>query len=228
MTKKSNRIRLRELICILITSPALVFCQQTSKTTAPCSPIAPNNTGIFKIQCPGISDKLGHQLIDILNRIREKQLDPDVVMAKLDELLSDTKNIKQGVAEIKQKQEGRRLSELQKEFLKGEIPKPFETAGQPLITCMMGNSESTALAMDFVDVFRRAGWTVPSSDFAQVMYTLLPPRGVIIKIHSREDADLSSIKRFEEALFYVGLERHGEIDPNVPSGEFRIMIGAQP
>jgi hypothetical protein len=109
MPQQPKWTRVREFICVLITFPALLFSQQTSKTSGPCSPIAPNNTGIFMIQCRGISDKLGHQLIKILNRIEEKQLDPDAVIAKINELLSDTKNIKQGVAEIRRKMENEGL-----------------------------------------------------------------------------------------------------------------------
>ena len=121
----------------------------------------------------------------------------------------------------------RRLLEGPKQLLIGEMSKSIGKNGKGLITCILGDLESTALAIDFVDVFRRAGWDLPGSGFNQAVYTGLP-RGVIIKIHSREDAGLPHVERLIEALFRVGLERSGEIDPNVGPGEFQIIIGARP
>jgi hypothetical protein len=65
----------------------LALAQQSSTTSGPCSPIAPNNTGTIRIDCQGVSAKLGSQLVEILNRIANRQLDPNAVMAKLDEIL---------------------------------------------------------------------------------------------------------------------------------------------
>jgi hypothetical protein len=121
----------------------------------------------------------------------------------------------------------RRLAEAQKQFLIGEMSKSVGTNGSGLITCIMGDPESTTLALDFVDVFRRAGWALPGSGFNQALFSGLP-RGVIVKIHSREDTELPQIKRLIESMFRLGLQRSGEIDPNVPSGEFQLIIGARP
>jgi hypothetical protein len=121
----------------------------------------------------------------------------------------------------------RRLSEPQKKLLIEEMSKWIGTNGADLITCILGDPESTALALDFVDVFRRAGWNLPGSGFIQALFSGLP-RGVIIKIHSREEAELPQVKRLTEALFRVGLERSGEIDPAVRPGEFQIIFGVRP
>jgi hypothetical protein len=77
--------------------PLLALSQQTSTTTGPCSPVAPNNTGTITIHCGGISPKLGNQLVAILNRIAKNQLDPDAVMAKLDEIGKDVKRLGRGI-----------------------------------------------------------------------------------------------------------------------------------
>jgi hypothetical protein len=121
----------------------------------------------------------------------------------------------------------RRLSEAQKQLLIGEMSKSIGANGANLITCILGDPESTTLALDLVDVFRRAGWNLPGSGFSQAIYSGLP-RGVIVKIHSQQEAELPQIARLVEALYRLGLERSGEIDPNVGSGEFRIIIGARP
>jgi hypothetical protein len=86
-------------VAALLLLPWCVTAQETTTTTGPCSPIAPNNSGTITIQCGGISTKFGNQLVAILNRIAKNQLDPDVVMAKLDE-------IQRGIAEIKGRTQG--------------------------------------------------------------------------------------------------------------------------
>lgn len=88
-----------KLTGFLILAPTLVYAQQTATTSGSCSPIAPNNSGTITIQCGGISTKLGNQLVAILNRIAKNQLDPDAVMAKLDE-------IQRGITEIKDRTHG--------------------------------------------------------------------------------------------------------------------------
>ncbi len=88
------RISLTTLPLLL---PLLASSQQTSTTTGPCSPVAPNNTGTITIQCGGLSPKLGNQLVAILNRIAKNQLDPDAVMAKLDEIGKDVKKLGRGI-----------------------------------------------------------------------------------------------------------------------------------
>ena len=122
---------------------------------------------------------------------------------------------------------GRRLAEGQKQMLIEEMSRSIGTNGAGLITCILGDSESAALAWDFVDVFRRAGLDLPGSGLNQAIYSA-PIRGVIIKVHSREEAELPQVKRLIESLYRVGLERTGEIDPGVASGDFQIIIGAKP
>lgn len=93
MPQKPRQVRVRELLCLLITSPVLIFSQQASKTTAPCSPIAPYNYGVIEIQCKVDSAKAGKQLVEILNRIKESQLDLDLVLRKIVEMEASVKEI---------------------------------------------------------------------------------------------------------------------------------------
>jgi Skp family chaperone for outer membrane proteins len=82
----------------------LTFAQQSATTSAPCSPIAPENTGTITINCPGMSKEQGQKMLAILNKIQANQLDPDVVMTKLDEIRSGVSSIKSEL-EIKKEQE---------------------------------------------------------------------------------------------------------------------------
>ncbi len=76
---------MRMIVLVLFSS--LGIAQQSATTSGPCSPIAPNNSGSITINCPGMSKEQGQKLIDILNKILKDQLDPNVVMKKLDEIL---------------------------------------------------------------------------------------------------------------------------------------------
>lgn len=84
--------------------PAVVLAQQSATTSAPCSPIAPDNTGTITITCPGMSKEQWQKMFAILNKIRTNQLDPDVVMTKLDEIRTGVSSIKSEL-EIKKEQE---------------------------------------------------------------------------------------------------------------------------
>ena len=93
MREKQRRIRVHDVVCILIAIPLPLFCQQSSATKAPCSPIAPYNKGIINIQCKVESGKDGKQLVEILNRIKESQLSLDSVLKEIGEMEANIKDI---------------------------------------------------------------------------------------------------------------------------------------
>ncbi len=86
-----------KLILLLLISSIASLAQPSATTSAPCSPIAPNNTGSITISCPGISQDQGQKLIAILNKILAKQIDPETVLTKLDEIQSDVRKLRQGI-----------------------------------------------------------------------------------------------------------------------------------
>jgi hypothetical protein len=66
---------------------SLALAQQSS-TTAPCSPIAPNNTGTITIHCPDSESKR-----DILALLQRNQGNAKVTLAKLDQCVQGVENI---------------------------------------------------------------------------------------------------------------------------------------
>jgi hypothetical protein len=73
------------LILIALAIPARAETS-TNTTTGSCSPVVTGNKGAVTIVCTGTSDEVGEGLTAILNRILEKQLDPQLVISKLDEI----------------------------------------------------------------------------------------------------------------------------------------------
>jgi len=81
------------VLCILLMLTAFP-CRSQKPTTAgdaatsgPCSPAVTGSNNQFRIDCQGISKEQGAKMLGILNKILANQLDPEAVMAKLDEIL---------------------------------------------------------------------------------------------------------------------------------------------
>jgi hypothetical protein len=66
----------------------------TNTTAGQCSPIVTSNRAAVTIECKGMSEQPQKQLVDILNSILQKQLDPAAVMAKLDDIASGAGELK--------------------------------------------------------------------------------------------------------------------------------------
>jgi hypothetical protein len=62
------------------------LCQTQSTTKGACSPVVSGNNNQFTFYCEGMTPEQGKQLLNILNRIAEDQLDPKAVMKSLDEI----------------------------------------------------------------------------------------------------------------------------------------------
>jgi hypothetical protein len=87
------------LFLLLTTTPG--FCQTaeigTAETSGPCSPAVTGNNNQFTVNCRGISGNQGAELLRILNKIAKDQLDPKLVMEKLDEIEKEVKKANSGV-----------------------------------------------------------------------------------------------------------------------------------
>ena len=74
-------------LALLFTVPLLSQTNTGDATTSgPCSPANTGDDNIFTINC-GIGKDQGQRMLDIVNKILANQLDPNAVMAKLDEIL---------------------------------------------------------------------------------------------------------------------------------------------
>ncbi len=76
------------VLALFVTVPCWSQTTTTGKaaTEGPCSPAVTGSNNTFTIHC-GIDKKQGQKMLDILNKILANQLDPETVLAKLDEIL---------------------------------------------------------------------------------------------------------------------------------------------
>lgn len=97
---------------------ALPCCGQTpgtgkAETRGPCSPAVSGSNNQFTMNCK-IDEQQGQKMLDILNKILANELDPDAVMAKLDEILKaiNKENEARAPRGLNTEQEGRIVSKL--------------------------------------------------------------------------------------------------------------------
>jgi hypothetical protein len=93
---------MRYLILLCFSSFAVA---QSAATSGPCSPIAAQNSGSITINCPGISVEEGRKMLAILNRILVNQINPDLVMVKLDEIQHGVSSIESELGAKKKQEE---------------------------------------------------------------------------------------------------------------------------
>src|SRR5258707_3323058 len=82
--------KMAEIVGIILVGIAQLFAQSkppTQQHAGDCSINSIGSNNQFTIDCRGISKEQGQKMLAILNKILANQLDPDAVMAKLDEIL---------------------------------------------------------------------------------------------------------------------------------------------
>lgn len=137
-----------------------------AETKGPCSPAVTSSANQFIINCPGIGRDQGQKMLAILNKILAKQLDPNTVMTKLDQISS-------GIKDIQHRTGDRVLSESQADQSAGALSKSPEHISVVLI----GNREANAYGKQIIKVLQDAGWTV-SVNFIGVMAP--PTSGIVV------------------------------------------------
>jgi hypothetical protein len=95
-----------------------------------------------------------------------------------------------------------------------------------LITCSLGDPSATKFAAGLVAAFRNAGWKLPGSGYNQAVFGA-PIEGIFVKLHAEDDR-VNALSEFVATLREAGIEPKGEIDGNIPAGEFQIVVGAKP
>ena len=119
--------------------------QQT--TSGPRSPVVSGNDNTVTITCQ--DKKIIESIKAIVSKLAAKQLDPEAVNGKLDEILKGVTDIRQSIA-------GRRLSRDQRTLLLSALT-PFR-GGRVMIEAAADDTEAFRFAEDFVEVFRSAGF----------------------------------------------------------------------
>ena len=93
-----------KLVVVLLFS-SLVLAQQSATTSAPCSPIAPENTGTITINCPGIPKEQAQKMLSLLNKMLAKGVNTDAVLTQIlekeDEIITNQKKQSEEISKVK-------------------------------------------------------------------------------------------------------------------------------
>lgn len=118
-----------KVIALLALIPGVAFAAESAETFGPCSPIAPKNSGTITINCPGISQQQGEQMLRILNKILTSPMGSNAVMEKLDEILHEV-NPNAPKTTYTFAGDRRVISPGRTQLVAGEMEEVFHTLGQ--------------------------------------------------------------------------------------------------
>jgi len=131
----------------LLLFAAITWAQQSSgpaATKGACSPANTGNNNTFNITCQGIPDKLGAQLIDLLNRVAKNQAEAEAILTKLDGCL-------QGVKQVREQQATWRMSEVQQKDLRRLLAGHH---ARVLIYTIPGDRNAQTVGIDLIAALR--------------------------------------------------------------------------
>jgi hypothetical protein len=220
-------------LLMLIAVPCCSQTAQTGKatTSGSCSPAVTGSRNSFTITC-GIDSKQGQKMLDIMNKILANQLDPDLVMAKLDE-------IGKGVDELRRSSRARHLSDRQKVALIAAMS-PFRGATVS-IEAPMNDPEAYSFAEDFVAVFRSAGLRLAAvfmgadkTGVNEVMRSGPPVPGIDIEPTDEKEWNTALVQTFAGTLEQNGIPHsaHSSANPTMPgnkeSPQMHLWVGTKP
>jgi hypothetical protein len=121
------------------------------ETKGACSPIATGDNNTFQITC-GIGKSQGAQMLKILNKILLNQLDPDAVMAKLDE-------IQRGIDDLRNATAERTIIEVDAQRLIATLRSFSEQKAS--LMALSSDNEAKRLARRIQGILSAAQWDVP-------------------------------------------------------------------
>ena len=125
--------------------------------------------------------------------------------------------------ELQEKVRPRRLSEEQKQtlvkLLSSEVPI------EPRVFCAMDAPDGQVFKDDFVDVFRRLGWTISPNNTGRQIYSS-HLTGILIVVKDANNIPPQS-RALHDALRAIGINAPGSTDSNLPNNTFEIRIGSK-
>lgn len=197
----------------------------TAETTGPCSPAVTGANNQFTITCQGVSDKLGSQLVDLMNRIATNQIDAQAMMSKLDGCLA-------GVKAVREDQEPWHLNSYQKLKLKTALALPLPPPGATArlsVNVIPSDRNASLMGIDLLGLLKEMKWSGEKDGFTSD-FSLNPALvgiGVIVT-----HADFPQAAALINGLIAAGFQPQVFIDEKKTmvrdDNTIEIAIGAKP
>jgi hypothetical protein len=180
------------------------------------APLLAQPAGSVLIACVGgINDEFGNQLVDVLNKMLRDRLDPQVVLAKLEEIEGTPDD---GVA--------RSVSDSQRQAIVQSLA--GKEAAQIAITAHPGVDDSAGYAKDIAAPLLMAGWQIEGHQIRRAAPKEIEPvTGTAIVVRDR-DAPPQKAVRLKAALGAAHIVALFVADPSLAPDATVLWIGKQP
>jgi hypothetical protein len=129
------------------------------------------------------------------------------------------------LAQLKVAVQPRRLSPLQQQTLISLLSSGPK--GEVALTCVMGDGEGYAFAIDVDHVLKAAGWTVEGGGVTQAAFSGGNPVGFGLLVHTAITAPKFAT-HLQQAFFSLGVPLAGLEVASVAEGKVQIIIGNKP
>ena len=190
------------------------------QTSGPCSPAITNVKGDVTIQCLGLNvaqQKMLQKIPDFLDKLLEKQADPNQINAKLDEIL----NIDRHIADMQSRNEPRRLDRNAKTLIREQLSR---YPGQRFSIASPSNShESFEFGREIQEVLESAGWKVQDPALGRLLVSGEPETGVMVEVSSVTAAALSVL----DSIHNAGIKVKGRQKNSISSSLIQVYVFPQ-
>lgn len=177
--------------------------------------IVSQDLGDVTITCSGLSEVFGRQLADILTHILQDRLDPQMVMAKLDE-----------VDQVPEEGVARTVNENQRQLIiKSLSGKP---SGQIAITAHPEVSDSAEFATAIATSLLQAGWVIEGQQIRRAAPPSLDPVPGLAIVVRDKNAPPRPALLVKAALNAAHITAALVADPTLASGTVLIWVGRRP
>jgi len=179
------------------------------------APLLASSDGNVLIGCSGgVSEAAGNQLAEILTRILQKRLDPQLVLVKLEEV----DRVTDGVARVVD--DGQRQAIVQS--LVGK------QAEQITITAHLAVDDAAEFAKGIAAPLTMAGWQIEGHQIRRAASRALDGvHGVAIVVRNRDAAPPKALQ-LKNALSAAQIGSQLVSDPNLPADAATLWIGRRP
>ena len=179
------------------------------------TPLLPQGQGDATINCTGVSETVARQLADVLTRVLQNRLDPQAVMAKLNEIAAVPE---QGVA--------RALSDDQRQrIINSLLHKP---TGQIAINAHPLVEDSAEYAQSLATTLATVGWQIENNQIRRrAPKELDTVAGVALVVRDR-NAPPPKARQLKEAFDAANLGASLVSDAAMPGESMLLWIGRRP
>jgi len=177
--------------------------------------ILSQDQGDVTIGCTRLSEAVGREFADILNRILQDRLDPQMVLAKLDE-----------VDQVPDAGVARTVDESQRQLILQNLSgKP---AGQIAVTAHPEAGDGAEYAKEIATTLLQVGWQIDGQQIRRAAPPSLDPiPGLAVVVHDKGTPPPQAV-RLKAALNAAHITAALVADPTLAAGTTLLWVGRRP